>query len=494
MSRFSLDNELSKNIIEAEKRLQEKYSLYNGVDEDYCHAGEDAIERWLDWKFGIRIHWSLYALHGSYPESWGLVKDRGGTPVLRQQYESMAEWWKPDNFDAEEWADLFVDSGLKFFTFTTKHHDGFSMYDTQTKVKWRKIHVGQDAGKIVKCDLHYSITEGRFGRDITRELVDACRGKGLGIGLYYSHIDWFDSDFRCDDWNYQLDGNYTRKNDPEGFERMIRRHREQLLEICSNYGKIDLLSLDMGFPGTPDELKEKYHLNNIPSYLGYRNNLRPDLIETIKQVRRKQPEVLIRRRGIDPYGDYNTPERAVPDNDQGQKKMPWQVIYPGSNHFSFQWNDEYKSVSWIVRNLIDITAKGGNFQIGYGPGPDGTWPELVRQRLLETGKWLKVNGEGIYATRPYKFFNEGENIRYTRTKDNQYVYAFVMDWHPFCGSITLRRVKAAPGAPITMLGFDHEFEYEQNDNGLKIIIPEHFTPENYPCELPFFAFKIQQAK
>jgi len=478
IKKFNSSGQLTPEAIESEKQLQQLFSAYRGVDDDYAHAGTDALERWRDWKFGIRIHWSIYSMIGNGPESWPLSIAFGnnGTPTIRAQYEELYKFWNPCFFDSEAWCDLFVKSGLKFFVFTTKHHDGFSMYGTKTKVKKRRVHIGPDTGKIIDCDLHYSIMDTPFKRDIVKELIDSARKQNIGIGLYFSHIDWFDSDFRIDQWGYQLDNNYTKQSDPEGFKRMILRHRQQICEILSNYGKIDDLSLDMHF----DDLGRKHGIHD-------------EIIETIKMARRLQPDIMIRERGIGPYGDYTTPERTIPQSPADIRDMPWQVIYPGGKHFSFQWGDDYKPAEWIIKNLIDITAKGGCFQVGYGPRPDGRWDAEIVHRLTEVGDWLRVNGEGIYATRPYKIFEEGPNIRYSRSKDNKFVYAFVMNWpdEPISGgNIALKAVRAKSNSQIKMLGLDHNFDYTQNKDVLNITVPVWFGNLNRPCKFAH-CFKIE---
>lgn len=467
-----------------EEALQELFAGYRGVDEDYVHAGRDALERWWDMKFGIRINWGLYSVPGHGPEAWRLTdhpdNPHDTSPQFRAQYERLYKWWNPSLFNADEWCDMMVRAGMKFFTFTTKQHDGFSMFDTKTKVKRRLVHTGPASGKIVDCDLHYSITETPFGRDIVRELVDAARRRDLGIGLYFSNIDWFDSDFRIDKWNYQRDDKYTRKSDPAGFNRMIARHREQLRELCTNYGRIDILSLDMRFPDD-----------------GRIHGIRNDIVETIKMVRRLQPEVLIRRRGIDPYGDYYTPERVVPDSPEAavaDMAMPWKVIYPGGKHFSRVWLDEYKPAEWVIENLVDITAKGGVFQVGYSAGPDGCFDEEAVRELDRVGAWLRVNGEGIYSTRPYRAFREQEHIRFTQSKDGRIVYAIIADpCEQFSAGKPLRleSVRAKSGSAIRMLGLDHDFEYRQDDKALSIEIPAWFVQvEHRPCETAY-TFRIE---
>lgn len=490
-SKLNNSNQAMSQALTEEAELQKKYPGYRGVDEDYLHAGKQALERCWDWKFGIRIHWSLYSITGNGEESWPLTSAKGSSPVFRQQYEELYKWWNPSLFNADEWMELFLRAGLKFFVFTTKHHDGFSMYDTRTKVKKRLIHTGPDAGKIVDCDLHYSIMETPFKRDIVKELVEAGRRRSLGIGLYFSHIDWFDPDFRIDQWNYQRDTNYTRQSDPEGFRRMIARHREQVKELCSNYGRIDLLSFDMGFPGGIKGI------DDCSLGLGTEHKIRDELVKTVKMARRLQPQMLLRRRGIDPYGDYKTPERVVPDSPEAVAEgqgMPWQVIYPGSRHFSHIWGDEYKPASWIIENLADITAKGGNFQVGYGPGPDGRWDPHIVQRLEEVGDWLKVNGEAIYATRPCKNFKEGKNIRFTRSKDHKFIYVIILNWPqlPFSNVwLKLKSVRARRGSSIRMLGLGHNFQYTQEERVLSIQIPEWLAdPEKQPCKHAY-VFRIE---
>jgi alpha-L-fucosidase len=213
-------------------------------------------------------------------------------------------------------------------------------------------------------------------------------------------------------------------------------------------------------------------------------------------IRRLQPQVLLRDRGIQPYGDYCTPERTVPadPHDPGTTQgLPWKVIFPGSKNFSYLWADEYKPASWLIENLIDITAKGGNFQVGYGPGPTGQWDQQVVRELEAIGAWLKINGEGIYATRPYRVFHEGPNIRYTRSKDARTVYAFLTNWQDSTAAVRLEAVRAKSGSEIKMLGLDRSFMYTQDEHGLTIEIPGWFAQASKrPCQTAY-AFKIVAA-
>jgi len=218
-------------------------------------------------------------------------------------------------------------------------------------------------------------------------------------------------------------------------------------------------------------------------------------------ARRLQPQILMRDRGIDQYGDYTTPERFIPmgqdaeDRSGSARGFPWKVIYPGSKHFSHVWADEYQPASWVIEGLVDTVAKGGNYQVGYGPGPDGRFDKHIVATLEEVGQWLKVNGEAIYATRPYRVFNEGADIRYTRTKDNRFVYAILLRWPegPYAvGTIRLRDVRARANSQIKMLGMDHSFRYTQDDQALTIEIPPFLADAaKRPCRHAY-AFKIEQ--
>jgi alpha-L-fucosidase len=448
---------------------------------EYHSAPQSAYEAFQDMKFGVRIHWGLYSIWHRGAESWPFL------PMSfedRQKYNSLYKTWNPSGFDASSWMDTFHESGMKMFAFTTKHHEGFSMFDTKTRVKSRANWTAVGGPKIESCDLAYSIMETPFRRDIVKELCDAAHKRDLKIDLYFSHPDWYDADFRpyvqhplqvpsSSKLMTARDLERTRKSygdhptivaDPTDAEvaRMMARHRAQLVELLSNYGKIDMMCLDM--------------------YLGPR--VWPELRKTVLKLRELQPDVMLRDRGIGNYGDYYTPERVIPGTNQASDK-PWFCIYPLGTDFSYDPDAaKYKGTKWIVDNLADIAAKGGGLMVGVGPSPHGDFhPEAVRQ-MKAAGTWLKVNGEAIYATRarPGRQWFEGDAVRYTRTKDQRTVYAILTSWPG--REITLSSVRPKPGSKVSLLGSNAPVTWTFDAaKGTTFKLPENMQQaSNRPCE------------
>jgi alpha-L-fucosidase len=448
---------------------------------EYHSAPQSAYEAFQDMKFGIRIHWGIYSIWHRGPESWPFL---GMSFVDRQAYNNLYKTWNPTGFDADEWTDIFRESGMKMFTFTTKHHEGFSMFDTRTRVKNRTNWTGAGGPAIESCDLAYSIMESPFRRDIVKELCDSAHRRGLKIDFYFSHPDWYDADFRpyvshplqipsSAEWMIPADLGMTRQRlgnhavivpDPTdaAVKRMMERHRAQLTELLTNYGTIDMICLDM--------------------WLGPR--VWPELRKTVLKMRELQPRVMLRNRGIGNYGDYYTPERVVPGSKETTDR-PWFTIYPLGTDFSYDpVAANYKGTQWIVQHLADAVAKGGGLEIGVGPSAHGEFhPEAVRQ-MKSAGAWLKINGEAIYATRPREgtLWSEGAAIRYTRSKDRRFVYAIFTEWPG--PRVVLKTVRPRPGSKATLLGSQAELPWKfDSAQGTIIALPENLQhADNRPCE------------
>ena len=482
-------NTLDHHLPETDRHYQRVKSYIEDTPvPQYRWASTQAYEAFRDMQFGVRIHWGIYSIAGYQKESWPFLSK---SFAERQQYNQIYKTWNPSAFDAAEWMNLFSESGLKMFAFTSKHHEGFSMFDTRTRVRSRANWTAPGGPKMEACDLAYSIMETPFKRDIVKELCDAAHKRNLKIALYFSHPDWYDADFRpyvyhplqvpsSPTLDIDYKGAKARLGDrmvvvpdptPAEVNRMIKRHRAQLEELLTNYGRIDMLSLDM--------------------WLG--PSVWPQLRQTILDLRKIQPDVMLRARGIGNYGDYYTPEGFVPGSKENTN-TPWMVIYPLAQGFAYDPDPaHYKGTGWIVSNLVDTVAKGGSFQVGVGPDATGKFHPSAIEQLKETGHWLKVNGEGIYGTRPREgsLWSEGSDVRFSRTKDRRYVYAFAQRWPG--ASLSLKSVKAKSGSRIKMLGVADTFKWSNDaDRGLVIDIPENLQDESKrPCKYSY-CFRIEE--
>jgi alpha-L-fucosidase len=462
--------------------LQHDPYIENQTIAAYHSAPIEVYEAFRDMKFGVRIHWGIYSIWHRGAESWPFLKM---SQEDRNKYNALYKTWNPAGFDADSWLSTFQQSGMKMFAFTTKHHEGFSMFDTRTRVRSRANWVARGGPRIEPCDLAYSIMETPFRRDIVKELCDAAHKREMKIDLYFSHPDWYDADFRPyvahplqvpSSSSLLTPRDLTRVQrtygdhpvivpDPTDTEvaRMMARHRAQLVELLTNYGKIDMICLDM--------------------WLGPR--VWPQLRETILQLRKLQPNVMLRDRGIGNYGDYYTPERVVPGSSDASSDKPWFCISPLGTDFSYDPGAaNYKGTDWIVHNLVDTAAKGGGLMIGIGPNAHGEFhPEAIRQ-MKGAGAWLKVNGDAIYATRSRKgsLWSEGESIRYTRSKDRQFVYAIVTQWPG--RQIALKSVRPRTNSKVVLLGSNNLLPWTFDSmTGTTITLPENLQQaSNRPCE------------
>jgi len=463
------------------------------LDPDYHHAPEAAVERFRDMKIGIRIHWGVYCLNGSnpswslwykkgqlqskdrYPESSGLSNDDYVDYIKR--YSTFYQDFNPQGYDPAGWARLFKNAGLRFAVLTAKHHDGFSMFNTATEVNaLRRTTDSQEVPRFEKVRHHYSIMETDYKKDIVGAYCTEMRRAGLGVGLYFSNPDWNDFDFRFGQHNIFRDTAYTRESDPQGWTRALTRHRTQLIELCSNYGSIDVLSFDHGLP-----------MDAWPEFKG-----------TLKMIRKLQPEMMIRRRGIGAYGDHFTPEGKRPvfpgDQDRDEEKdfhrypegKPWSKIGGTGSHPAYDPDLKKIDTRDVVHQLIEICSMGGIMQLGFGPDPNGSFHPNVLDFFDELGAWLKINGEGIYSTRPVerKISSNVEGVYFTRSKDNKMLNVFVSEWPG--EALRLEKIIPVQGSDIILAGYGEALQWEIIEGSVLIHLPGDLpyidkSPEGTAC-------------
>lgn len=361
------------------------------VDEDYIELTPERRQQ-LDWfqdqKIGVLFHWGLYSQAGIV-ESWQLSKEdtwarkkpwRDNLNDLRHDYWHLAQTFNPQHFNPDTWADEAVNAGFKYALFTTKHHDGFNMYNTK--------------------QTDFSVTH-FTGKDLFGDFANSFNQHGIHVGAYYSKPDWHSPYY----WQPGSDpigryASYDPLDDPATWSKFNQFVQKQLLEISQNYGDIDILWLDGGW------VNSEHH-----EFL--------DMETTIGKMRQQQPQMLVVDRSIGgKFEDYVTPERKVPD--QVPRKC-WESNIPLAKNWGFVPNDIYKPFDEILTTMLEIVSLGGNIILGVGPKPDGTLPAEALAIMHQLGAWLKTYGDGIYGTRAIPRLKQAN--WYFTAKDKQ-LYAF----------------------------------------------------------------------
>lgn len=369
------------------------------------------LDQWQDLKFGFMVHWGIYAQWGVV-ESWSICNEpwisRNGEPYndYVARYTALNQSFNPKGFNPKEWADMASSAGMKYFVFTTKHHDGFCLFQTD--------------------ETTYSTTHSScpFFRnrhsDITRSLVDAFRAKGLWTGLYFSKADWHHPDYWAPEWaTPDRNVNYSPRQYPDRWESFKDFTFNQIKELTHNYGDIDILWLDAGW------IRPHWSLTNESiEWLGCHQYIQDiDMPKIATMAREQNPDLLIVDRSVGGrYENYRTPEQQVPDT---LLPYPWETCMTMGDSWSYIPNDNYKSTNTLIHLLCDVVAKGGNLLLNVGPDANGTIPTVAQTRMKEMGQWLWANGYAIYGTRPLYPYCSGK-LRFTQSKDGRHRYAIYL--------------------------------------------------------------------
>jgi len=424
------------------------------------------LEQWQDLKFGLLMHWGPYSQWGVV-ESWSICSE--DVPWCRRsmddyceykrQYENLKTTFNPTNFDPDKWARAAKAAGMKYVVFTTKHHDGFCMFDTKTTDY-----------KITGPGCPFSSGP---RANVTKEIFDAFRKQGLWTGAYFSKPDWHSEYYW---WPYfatpDRNVNYSIEKHPDRWQKFVEFTHEQVLELMSDYGPVDILWLDGGWV----QKRSKEEILKNPGARLQNQDIKLD--ELVQGARTKQPGLIVVDRAVHGKNqNYLTPENRIPDQ---VILDPWESCIISGGGWSYTPNAVYKSGRELVHTLVDIVAKGGNLLLNIGPGPDGTWADDAYDRLQKIGDWLAVNGEAIYGTRPVEPYLAGR-LRFTQKSEALYaVYLAAESEEQPPATITLPNLNSADGARIRMLGVDADLSYKKSDNGLVVAIPQNVQNQP-PC-------------
>ncbi len=425
------------------------------------------LEEWKDLKFGLLMHWGTYSQWGIV-ESWSICPEDVGWAVggqkpgvsdsyieYRRKYEELPKTFNPVKFNPEHWAAAAKEAGMKYMVFTTKHHDGFCMFDSRYT--------------------DYKITNTPFGSNprsnIVKEVFGAFRKENFWIGAYFSKPDWH-SDYYW--WKKfpptDRNCNYSIAKHPDQWQKFTEFTHNQINELVSDYGKVDILWLDGGWvrKKTDEEVKNEL-LDVYDGSRWFRNPQSQDINmpALVKMARAKQPNLIVVDRAVPgEHQNYLTPEQHIPDEGL---PYPWETCMTMANSWSYVPNDTYKPTNELIEKLVDIVSKGGNYLLNIGPGPDGEFDPVAYDRLKEIGAWMKVNGEAIYGSRMYSTFNDGERIRYTQSKDGKVKYVFFFDFPD--KPVTLSKMKFTKGSQLRFLGSTSKLTWKEVDGKTVLTLP-----------------------
>lgn len=361
----------------------------------------EAYERRVAWytqaRFGMFLHWGLYAIPAR--GEWVRSVER----IPSEVYDRYMREFSPQDCDMRRWMAAAKGAGVRYAVLTAKHHDGFCLFDS--------------------AYTDFKSTNSPAGRDFVREFVEAAREFDIRVGLYFSLIDWHHPDFpHCGDRNRPMRGDAGFSDEGRDFGRYLDFMHAQVRELCSNYGKLDILWFDFSYDGLRGE--------------AWRGT------ELMKMVRALQPDVVVNNRlevsgeGLGslaacaptPYhGDFVTPEQIAPLDglcDAQGTPLVWESCITMNNHWGYCAGDHfYKPAPMLIRKLVECVSKGGNLLLNVGPDAQGRFPKESFEALNRIGEWLGENGESVYGCGP-SGLPKPEYGRFTRNGDRLYVHIF----------------------------------------------------------------------
>ncbi|HVM87142.1 MAG TPA: alpha-L-fucosidase [Puia sp.] len=443
-------------------------SLFSRAQSNYISPTDTLVKQkigeWQDLKFGLFMHWGTYSQWGVV-ESWSICpEDEGWTQrkgaysanyfEYKKAYENLQTTFNPQHFNPDKWVAAAKDAGMKYVVFTTKHHDGFCMFDTK-----------ETDYKITSSKTPFS-TNPR--NNVAKEVFNAFRKENFLIGAYFSKPDWHSENYW---WPYfppkDRNVNYDPKKYPERWNAFKQFTFNQIKELMSGYGKMDILWLDGGWV-RPLSTVDK----NIDWQKGIVYDQDIDMKKIAGMARNLQPGLIVVDRSVGgEFENYQTPEQQIPDKPLA---YPWETCMTMGNSWSYVPNDHYKSAHELVTLLIKIVSRGGNFLLNIGPSADGDWDTAAYARLKDIGAWMKINAEGIYNSKPIAPYSS-DHIYLTQAKDEKNIYAFYLsdkDEVILTAEIKISNLIIRPKSMIQILGMEEKLKWKQDGNNIIIQVPK----------------------
>lgn len=360
-------------------------------------AYNQRMEWYKDARFGMFIHWGLYSI----PARGEWLRSTEKMP--EEEYMKFFHEFDPKDYDPRKWARAAKEAGMKYVVLTAKHHDGFCLFDTKLS--------------------DFKSTNTKCGRDLVAEYVEAMRAEGLKVGLYFTLIDWHHEDYpHYSDRIHPMRGNEAYKDDNRKFERYVDYMHEQVREVCTNYGKLDLIWFDFSY----DDMRgEKWGATKL-----------------IQMVRSLQPDVIIDNRlevsgegmgslaecNPTPYhGDFVSPEQIIPPTglvDVEGNPICWEACITMNGNWGYCGTDKFfKPAPMLIKKLVECVSKGGNMLLNVGPDAYGNIPPESEEILRVIGAWMKRNGDSIYGCGPAGI-EKPDFGRVTRKGDRYYFHMY----------------------------------------------------------------------
>jgi alpha-L-fucosidase len=429
-------------------------------EDEYVRPTDPAVLEKLEWfqdqKLALMMHFGIYTQLGiceSWPLSdgdaeWGRneIDWEKDPETFKNQYRNLNKSFNPARFRPEVWADVAARNGFKYYILTTKHHDGFCLFDTKyTDYK----------STAPDCPFHTH----KYA-DIVKAAFDAFRARGIGIAAYFSKPDWHCPWYWAEGMDrpvaYNRNPTYNPKEHPELWNKFVEFTHNQMMELVRDYGPLDILWLDGG-------------------QVGPRNGQDIRLSEFAAEARKITPGLLFADRTVGgPNENYITPEQSVP---AAPIRVPWESCVTVGYAFSYRFAERYKTSRQLVHLLIDVVCRGGNLALNIAPQPDGNLPAAAVRSVDGMGAWLRDNGEAIYSTR-LDDPNEDGITAFTRSKDGRTHYAMVRLPEGEKLGETLLIPWPHEANRLTLLGLEAPLRFERTDAGLLVTVPEILRGHN----------------